>query len=148
MAPPSASRPGRALAALVVVIAVIYGIIAAGVLWGNGQATPKLGLDLEGGTSVTLIPKVEGGGSISDTQMNEAVNIIRQRVDAFGVAESEVVAQGSGSQRAIVISIPGKKDKTVLDRVRQTAQLRFRPVLQVASAVAAFFASSGTPRAR
>src|SRR3954462_2034261 len=83
---------------------------------------PVLGLDLRGGVSVVLQPdrKVDGG------QLNEAVNIIRNRVDALGVAEPDITAQGS----KIVISLPGVKDPdNALKLVGQTAELRFRPVL-------------------
>ncbi len=136
MAPPTASRPGRALAVLAALIAVLYGVVVYGAAFGKGSWSPKLGLDLEGGTSVTLIPKVVGSGTITSAQINEAVNIIRARVDAFGVAESEVVAQGSGSQRSIVISIPGSQNQDILNKVQQTAQLMFRPVLQEGAASA------------
>src|SRR4051794_41590209 len=83
---------------------------------------PVLGLDLRGGVSVVLRPdrKVDHG------QLNQAVNIIRNRVDALGVAEPDINTQGSD----IVISLPGVKDPdNALKLVGQTAELRFRPVL-------------------
>ncbi|MBA2768679.1 MAG: protein translocase subunit SecD [Sporichthyaceae bacterium] len=88
---------------------------------------PRLGLDLEGGTSVILTPRLAPGeaGSITDDALNQAVSIIRNRVDSFGVAESEVTTAGNN----IVISIPGKQDKSILATVQQTAELRFRQVL-------------------
>ena len=91
MATPTPSRPGRPLAVIAVVI-----VAAASAGWScTGHHTPKLGLDLQGGTSVTLIPKAApGGGTITNDQISEAVEIIRQRVNGLGVAEAEVTTQG------------------------------------------------------
>jgi len=88
---------------------------------------PRLGLDLEGGTSVILTPRVAKGSQATITKdaLNQAVTIIRSRVDSFGVAEAEVATAGKN----IVISVPGKQDKNILETVQQTAQLRFRRVL-------------------
>src|SRR3954471_19720356 len=86
------------------------------------KSGPVLGLDLSGGVSVVLHPdrKVDKG------QLNQAVNIIRNRVDALGVSEPEISTQGSD----IVISLPGIKDPdNALKLVGQTAELRFRTVL-------------------
>jgi len=96
--------------------------------------SPRLGLDLEGGTSVILTPRVAKGsqGKISKAALNQAVSIIRSRVDSFGVAEAEVATAGNN----IVISVPGNQDKNILDTVKKTAQLRFRRVL---------LSGSGTP---
>src|SRR3954454_7892300 len=92
---------------------------------GFGYA-PKLGLDLQGGASVTLLPE----GNVSTDSLGQAVQIIRQRVDALGVAEPEITRQGN----AIVVNLPGVKDQDrALQLVGQTAELRFRPVLQVVS---------------
>jgi preprotein translocase subunit SecD len=83
---------------------------------------PLLGLDLQGGVSVVLQPK---GQPDSDT-INEAIAIIRQRVDALGVAEPEITRQGDN----ILIQIPGVKDKDrAIALVGQTAELQFRPVM-------------------
>ena len=133
MATPTGSRPGRALIALVVLAGLmVLGIFvsAPGALSVKKKFTPKLGLDLEGGTSVILTPRLTtGSGGVSRDALNQAVKILRSRVDAFGVAEAEVTVEGSN----IVISIPGKENKDILDSVRQTAELRFRPVLAVTS---------------
>ncbi len=134
MATPSAARPGRTIAALAVLTALIYGAIffAAPDSIGNHTLTlaekykPRLGLDLEGGTSVILTPRLtKGSGNVPKDSLNQAVSIIRNRVDSFGVAESEVTTAGNN----IVISIPGKQDKNILATVQQTAELRFRQVL-------------------
>jgi preprotein translocase subunit SecD len=90
----------------------------------------KLGLDLRGGTSVTLQPRAStAGNEVTPEAIDQAVEIIRQRVNSLGVAESEVTAQGSGNNRQIVISIPGENGRRVVDLVGQTAELRFRQVL-------------------
>ena len=89
------------------------------------NTTPQLGLDLQGGISVVLAPK-EGFSAASDT-LGQAVNIIRNRVDSLGVAEPEISRQGNN----IIIDLPGVKDRDkALQIVGQTAELRFRPVLQ------------------
>ena len=121
----AASRPGRTLAILLAVI------VALGV-WAlvPAQRTPKLGLDLRGGTQVILTPVSVSGQAINDDQLKQTVEIIRQRVDGFGVAESEVTTQGSGSNATIVVSIPGVTNQAVLDSLATTAKLDFRPVLQ------------------
>ena len=135
MATPTVSRPGRIIAALVVLIALVFGLIYFVAPDHIGKETlslstkfkPRLGLDLEGGTSVILTPRVAQGSTakISNDALNQAVSIIRSRVDSFGVAEAEVTTVGKN----IVISVPGKQDKNILDTVKQTAQLRFRRVL-------------------
>jgi preprotein translocase subunit SecD len=114
-----AQRVGRYLAGLLVVVVAAYGL-----LFWKGY-TPKLGLDLRGGVSVILTPKVEGGGRVSSAQLQQAVDIIRQRVNGVGVAEAEVVTQGQN----IIISVPGK-GREVVQQLGSTAQLRFREVIQ------------------
>jgi preprotein translocase subunit SecD len=88
------------------------------------STTPQLGLDLQGGISVVLGPK----GAVRSDALGQAVEIIRNRVDSLGVAEPEVNLQGNN----IIVDLPGVKDR---DRARslvgQTAELRFRHVLQV-----------------
>jgi len=93
--------------------------------WGGGQLTPRLGLDLEGGTEMVLAPVVEGGGAVNPGQLDRAVDIIRQRIDANGVAESEISTQGG---RNIVVAIPGTPSEEQLDAIRKPSQLRFRAV--------------------
>ena len=99
MATPSGARPGRTIAVLAALIVLIYGLILVVAPDTIGKQTlsiadkfkPRLGLDLEGGTSVILTPRlVKGGGSPPKDSLNQAVSIIRNRVDSFGVAESEV----------------------------------------------------------
>ncbi|WP_081864113.1 protein translocase subunit SecD [Mycetocola saprophilus] len=108
----------------------MFGGLAAGTMFGDASWQPKLALDLEGGTQIILEPKLEGGQQVSSEQLNQAVSIIRQRVNATGVTEAEVNTQGG---RNIVVSIPGKVDEDTRKRIESSAQLQFRSVL-VASA--------------
>jgi preprotein translocase subunit SecD len=109
----------------------------------------QLGLDLRGGTSVTLQPRIAPGeeGSVTNEAIDQAVSIIRQRVDSLGVVESEVTAQGSGTNRQIVISVPGDTGRRVVDLVGQTAELRFRQVLASGSGIPATADAAATPAA-
>jgi preprotein translocase subunit SecD len=94
----------------------------------GGQWTPKLGLDLQGGTRITLEASTATGESITPEKLSEARGIIDQRVNGQGVAEAEVAVQGD---RNIVVEIPGQNAKNLVDAVKQTAQLRFRLVAAV-----------------
>lgn len=116
----------RSLTWLLVLVAGLFGINAAGVLWGGGSWTPKLALDLEGGTQIVLAPQLESGQSITSEQMAQAVSIIRQRIDAAGVSEAEINTQGNNN---IVVSIPGTPDDATLARIQASAKLDFRAVL-------------------
>ena len=120
------SRAVRTISIMLLVIAAL-----AGVSYGIGATSFKLGLDLQGGTSVTLQPRIEDGqnGKVTGEAIDQAVEIIRQRVNSLGVAESEVSAQGTGVNRQIVIQVPGETGRRIVDLVGQTAELRFRPVL-------------------
>ncbi|MCW4384322.1 protein translocase subunit SecD [Salinibacterium sp. SYSU T00001] len=116
---------------MAVIIAGLIGLNLAGVLWQGSGWAPKLALDLEGGTQIILAPQLESGQQVSSEQLDQAVAIIRQRVDASGVAEAEVNTQGAQN---IVVSIPGTPDQETLDRIESSAKLEFRPVLQIAAA--------------
>jgi preprotein translocase subunit SecD len=127
MATPTSSRPSRALLILFVLI-----IALGATAFIQGAKSVRLGLDLRGGTSLTLIPRVAQGdkqGKLTSESIDQAVSIIRQRVNAFGVAESEVTAVGSGTNRQIVISVPGDTGRRIVELVGKTAELRFRQVL-------------------
>ncbi|RZS89438.1 preprotein translocase subunit SecD [Motilibacter rhizosphaerae] len=128
------TRPGKALGLMVLVLAVLFGGIGLGVAFGKDASwAPKLGLDLEGGSTITLTPQATQGSKVTGESINEAISIIRQRIDAAGVGESEVTAQGTGTGRSIVVSVPGKQDNALLKAASQTAQLRIRQVLATAS---------------
>ena len=119
------TRPGRALLALGLIFISLGATVAI-----TGATDVRLGLDLRGGTSVTLQPRAStAGNDVTPEAINQAVEIIRQRVNSLGVAESEVTAQGSGVNRQIVISVPGENGSRVVELVGQTAELRFRQVL-------------------
>jgi preprotein translocase subunit SecD len=123
----------RSLTWLGVIIVGLIALNGAGVLTGGGSWTPKLALDLEGGTQIILAPKLESGQTVSNEQLNQAVSIIRQRIDSSGVSEAEINTQGGQN---IVVSIPGTPDEATLNRIESSAKLEFRPVL-VASAPSA-----------
>ena len=118
-----------------------------GLVFVQGATSVKLGLDLRGGTSVTLQPRIAPGeeGSITNEAIDQAVAIIRQRVNSLGVAESEVAAQGTGTSRQIVISVPGDTGRRVVDLVGQTAELRFRQVLATGAGASSVVDPAATP---
>ncbi len=114
------SRAGRTLIIFGLVIVAMYVALAI-----RGQWAPKLGLDLQGGTRITLQATGAGGQDVTPAKLEEAAGIIDSRVNANGVAESEVTTQGN---RNIVIEIPGETRRDLVDSVTRTAQLRFRLV--------------------
>lgn len=116
----------RSLTWLGVIIVALFGINAAGVIWGDGSWTPKLALDLEGGTQIILAPQLAEGESVSQEQLDQAVSIIRQRVDASGVSEAEINTQGGQN---VVVAIPGELDDQTRARIESSAKLELRPVL-------------------
>ncbi|MEU2505789.1 protein translocase subunit SecD [Streptomyces sp. NPDC007863] len=123
------SRPGRALALILIAMVALTG----GMFW-SGHTTPRLGIDLAGGTSITLKAKAEPGqeSAVNETNMNTAVGIIERRVNGLGVSEAEVQTQG---RENIIVNIPkGTNEKQAREQVGTTAQLYFRPVLAVAAA--------------
>jgi preprotein translocase subunit SecD len=125
-------RPWRVLVPFLIAVLAL----SIWTFWPGQKHTPQLGLDLQGGTQVTLLPQAAPGtdGSITAEQLDQAVAIIRQRVDGLGVAEAEVTVQGSGDSAAIVVSVPGSvpQDRLV-ELVGRTAQLEFRAVDTIAA---------------
>lgn len=110
----------RLVFSLVGIILVAVGALSANLIAGN---RPSLGLDLQGGASVTLEPQ----GDYDAEALSVAVEIIRQRVDSIGVAEPEIIRQGD----TVVVNLPGVKDqKRALDIVGRTGEVLMRPVLQ------------------
>jgi preprotein translocase subunit SecD len=127
--------PARSGRSLVILTVILLGLIVTTFI--QGASAVRLGLDLRGGTSVTLQPRASNeANKITSDAIDQAVSIIRQRVNSLGVAESEVTAQGSGTNRQIVISVPGDSGRRVVDLVGQTAELRFRQVLAETAGVA------------
>ncbi|MFI7894566.1 protein translocase subunit SecD [Streptomyces sp. CACIS-1.16CA] len=119
-------RPGRALALILIVMVAL-----AGGMFLSGHTTPRLGIDLAGGTSITLEAQNQPGkpNAINPTNMDTAVGIIERRVNGLGVSEAEVQTQG---RENIIVNIPkGTNSKQAQEQVGTTAQLYFRPVLTV-----------------
>ena len=124
----STTHPGR----LLLIMALITAAVAAWALWPGQDNAVRLGLDLRGGTQVILQPKaVQEGATITDDQLAQTVQIIRQRVDGVGVAEAEVTVQGSGDGAAIVVSVPDVSQERLVELVGRTALLDFRPVWSI-----------------
>ncbi|UWX95898.1 protein translocase subunit SecD [Arthrobacter zhaoxinii] len=123
--PGSAAK--KTLLWLGVILAALALLLGGGSMWSNASWTPKLALDLEGGTQMILAPEVQGGGSdITTEQLDQAVEIIRQRVDGSGVSEAEISTQ---SNRNVVVSLPGVPDAETRELIQASANMEFRPVL-------------------
>ncbi|MFJ2620196.1 protein translocase subunit SecD [Glutamicibacter sp. NPDC087344] len=133
----------KALLWLLVVFLIASGVLVGGVLGGKTAFAPKLALDLEGGTQMILAPRVQGDESISQEQLDQAVEIIRQRVDGAGVTESEITTQ---SGRNVVVSMPGVPTQETRDLIQASANMEFRPVL-ITGAFAATPEADRTPDA-
>lgn len=116
------SKPGRSLALiLIAIVALTAGMFA------SGHRTPRLGIDLAGGTSITLKAKADQGSAINKANMDTAVDIMNRRVNGLGVSEAEVQTQGTDH---IIVNIPkGTNSKEAQQQVGTTAKLYFRPVL-------------------
>jgi preprotein translocase subunit SecD len=112
----------RYFLAFVLIVGVLYGLV----FFTGTQRTPQLGLDLQGGTTVTLTARTPDGQAPAQEDLELARQIIEQRVNGLGVAEAEVVTEGDSN---IVISVPGE-DGDQARELGATAQLRFRPVVQ------------------
>ncbi|SDR67197.1 protein translocase subunit SecD [Agrococcus carbonis] len=125
------TRGARALIWLFVLIAGLAGANLAAVQFSGGSWAPQLALDLEGGTQIVLEPRLAEGASITQEQLDQAVEIIRQRVDASGISETEITTQGG---RNIVVALPGEPDAATMQRIQASAKMEFRPVLASAAA--------------
>lgn len=111
--------PKRALALFILIIALVYALVF---FTGDRQASTKLGIDLQGGTRVTLVPQ---GADPTQDQLKQARDILEQRVNGQGVSGAEVIINGS----TLVITVPGE-DTTQAQQVGRTSQLLFRPVAE------------------
>lgn len=111
------ARPGRTLVVFFLALAIAYGLVALAGSW-----KPQLGLDLQGGTRITLVAANE---DIESESLEEARQIIDDRVNGSGVAEADVVTEGGD---IIVVEIPGENSRDLVETVQRTAQLRFRLV--------------------
>ena len=118
------SKPGRSLALILIAIVAL-----TGGMFASGHTTPRLGIDLAGGTSITLraVPEAGQESAINKTNMDTAVDIMERRVNGLGVSESEVQTQGD---RNIIVNIPkGTNSEEARQQVGTTAKLYFRPVV-------------------
>lgn len=110
----------RLIVSLVLLIVIVASGLVANLVAGN---TPALGLDLQGGASVTLQPE----GKYDQRNLDVAVEIIRARIDSIGVAEPEIILQGG----TVIVNLPGVKNhQQALDLIGRTGELLLRPVLQ------------------
>ena len=117
-------RPTRSL----LVFGLVLISLAVWALAGSESKTPRLGLDLRGGTQIILSPK-SANGEVTAEQIAQSVSIIRQRVNGFGVEEAEVTTQGQGNTAKILVTLPGTTDRAVVDELKSTAKLTFRQVV-------------------
>ena len=138
MASPSgAVRPARSLVIFGLIVAALYALVF---FTGDKSPTPKLGIDLQGGTRVTLTARTPDGSTPSQDSLRRAQEIIETRVNGLGVSGSEVVIDGDN----LVITVPGD-DSAQARTLGQTARLYIRPVLGSQAAGGAQPAPATTP---
>ena len=142
MSDSSVSKSARKrLSWLGVLVLALAGIIGLGAVTGSGATfAPKLALDLQGGTQIILSPLLEDGETVSEEQLAQAVEIIRQRVDAAGVSEASIKTQGNSN---IIVEIPGTPDENTLKLIRSSAKLEFRPVILASQGATAATGETG-----
>jgi preprotein translocase subunit SecD len=135
------SRPVRTIVLLTILTILLpFGALLAG--WqfdgkssdnpDGASLAPGLALDLQGGTQVILEAVTSDGSEVTPEAMEEAIGVIRQRVDANGVTEAEIASQG---ENQIIVEIPGEVDDETVALISQAAQMKFRPVLTIGSPV-------------
>lgn len=122
MAPPAGQiRPGRSLAIFVLIVVGLYLLVF---LTGDQKPTPKLGIDLQGGTRVTLTARTPSGEPPTEDSLNQARQIIETRVNGMGISGSEVVRDGEN----LIITVSGARSQEA-KKLGQTAELNFRKVV-------------------
>ncbi len=127
LAPPTRRRrPVRTLITLVVIVVLPFLAVFIGTKTSDATWTPKLALDLEGGTQIILTPVSTDGREPTAEDISQAINVIRQRVDGSGVSEAEISSQGGNN---IVVAIPGKASDETIATVSRSSHMEFRPVL-------------------
>lgn len=136
--PARQSHPVRTLAILLAIVAAMYALMAA-----TGAWKPRLGLDLAGGSTITLTASQENGQAVDPTSLEQARTIIQQRVDSIGVGEASVTTQGN---QHIIVSVPNVSSDQLTSMVGKTAKLNFRNVY-AAEPVAPQPSASATPSA-
>jgi preprotein translocase subunit SecD len=106
---------------------LVIAVALVGLMFWQGQKTPKLALDLAGGTTVTLTAEpTKPGAKIGASEMSQAINIMRERVNGLGVSEAEVTKQGNN---VIIVQVPGQGQERVVKTIGTTAKLEFRQVM-------------------
>lgn len=123
----SASTQSKPVRSLVLILIALVAL--TGGMFASGHTKPRLGIDLAGGTSITLraVPEAGNEAAINKTNMDTAVSIMERRVNGLGVSESEVQTQG---RENIIVNIPkGTNSEQARKQVGTTAKLYFRPVL-------------------
>ncbi|MFE7932137.1 protein translocase subunit SecD [Streptomyces sp. NPDC057456] len=137
----SASAQSKPVRSLVLILIAIVGLTAG--MFASGHTTPRLGIDLAGGTSITLKAKSDQGSAINKANMDTAVDIMNRRVNGLGVSEAEVQTQGSDN---IIVNIPkGTNSEKAREQVGTTAKLYFRPVLAQEATGSAAASPSASP---
>ena len=120
----SSSTPVHPYRYLALFLALLIGLYMLVFLTGNREAKPKLGIDLHGGTRVTLTARTPDGSKPTRDALDQALQIISSRVNGLGVSGSEVVIDGDN----LVITVPGN-DGNEARNLGQTARLFVRPVI-------------------
>ena len=140
-------HPSRYLAVLGGIFVVLYALVFFTGPGSTGdlhqKLKPRLGLDLVGGTTLTLIAQTPDGKAPPKTSLEEARNIIEQRVNGLGIAEPEVVTEGDQN---IVVSVAGQNSDAI-KQVGQPAQLRFRKVINATQDMGPKASPTPTPSA-
>jgi len=152
MASPAPVRHARkALLWLGIIHLVLFAVLTTGVVLTNTGAigkdsasfTPKLALDLQGGTEMILAPQLaDPKAQIDQDQLDQAVAIIRERVSGAGVNEAQVSTQNG---RNIVVTMPGEIDTKTRELIQSSAKMEFRAVLEASQTITALPEASRTP---
>jgi preprotein translocase subunit SecD len=125
----SSSAPVHPARYLTLFLVLLIGVYLLVFLTGDKQAKPKLGIDLQGGTRVTLTARTPDGSAPTREALSQAQQIISARVNGLGVSGSEVIIDGSN----LVITVPGN-DSSEARNLGQTARLYIRPVIHAIAA--------------
>jgi preprotein translocase subunit SecD len=125
----SSSAPVHPARYLTLFLVLLIGVYLLVFLTGDKHAKPKLGIDLQGGTRVTLTARTPDGSAPTREALSQAQQIISARVNGLGVSGSEVIIDGSN----LVITVPGN-DSSEARNLGQTARLYIRPVIHAIAA--------------
>ena len=113
-------HPWRLITTFLVIMIGLYALV----FFTPGSRTPKLGIDLQGGTRITLKARTADGSTPSRDAMNQARDIMERRVNGSGVAGAQVQVDGADQ---LVITVPGQENN--LEDLTRSAQLNIRPVV-------------------